>query len=84
MHHAPDTPRFSGCVAALARSSPWRRAVAAVRRRRARAADTLPARLTDRGILAAERGLVRAERVLPVRQPAVERDLLPVTSFRIC
>ena len=47
------------------------------RRRVAAAADTLPARLTRSGVLEASRGLVRAERLLPVGQPAVERDLVP-------
>ena len=48
------------------------------------AADSLPASLTDQEFWKLIARLLRAERLLPLRQPAVERDLASSTSSRSC
>ena len=64
------------------RSSPSSAGVRPARGRRGRRHAAGPADAT--GVLEAQRGAVRAERLLPVRQPGVERDLASSRSSRIC
>ena len=78
-HTSYRRPRFSLFVAlAAARLALGGRALRAARQ----AADTLPASADRPGVLEAQPGLLRAERLFPIRQPGLERDLAPVGHSR--